>query len=143
MRSCAPIFLAYLNAGFLLLALDAIELRIGGAKQILPGIDPIANPRVTDRHLQQIRHLGAGEFLVNRCAQACDLLLRCRFLEHHELITAITCDKTARRRANVLERGRDNLKGMVAFHMSIMVVNLLKAIGIHHQQIHIVSLISI
>ena len=28
----APLFLAYLNAGFLLLGLDAVELRIGSAK---------------------------------------------------------------------------------------------------------------
>lgn len=104
MRSCAPIFLAYLNAGFLLLALDAIELRIGSTKQILPGIDPIANPRVTDRHLQQLRHLSTSEFVVDRRAQVYDVPFRRRLLEHHELIAAIARDKAAGHRTDVLER---------------------------------------
>ncbi len=31
-QACAPFFLAYLDAGFLFLGLDAVELRIGSAK---------------------------------------------------------------------------------------------------------------
>ena len=70
-----------------------------------------------------------------------NLLLRRCLLEHHELIAAIARDKAAGRRADVLERLRNDLKGMVALDMSIAVVNLLKAVSIHHQQIHIIGLV--
>ena len=58
-----PLFLAYLDAGFLFLGLDAVELRVGSAKQVLPGIDAITNPCVADGHPQQIRNLGARELV--------------------------------------------------------------------------------
>lgn len=62
--ACA-LFLAYLDAGFLFLGLDAVELRIGSAKQVLPGIDAITNPCVADGHPQCIRHLGMRELVVD------------------------------------------------------------------------------
>lgn len=123
--------------------LYAVELRIGSAKQVLPGIDAITHPCVADRHPQQIRHLGTRELVVDRLAQMHDVLLRCRLLEHYELIAAIACDKSTRRRADIFECDGDNLKGMVALHMSIAIVNLLKAISVHHKQIHIVRMIHI
>lgn len=95
------LFLAYLDAGFFLLVLYAVELRIGSAKQVLPGIDTITHPCVADRHPQQIRHLGTRELVVDCLAQAHDVLLCYRLLEHYELIAAITCDKATRRRADI------------------------------------------
>lgn len=141
-RSCAP-FLAYLDAGFLLLALYAVELRVGSTEQVLPGIDAITNPRVADGHPQQIRNLGARELVVDCRAQMQDILLRYRLLKHHELIAAITRDKATRRRADFFERSGYDLKSMVALHMSIAVVNLLKAVGVHHKKIHVFGLIHI
>ena len=91
--SVRPFFLAYLDAGFLFLGLDAVELRVGSAKQVLPGIDAITNTCVADGHPQQIRNLGARELVVDCRAQMHDILLRRRLLKHHELIAAITCDK--------------------------------------------------
>lgn len=88
-----------------LLVLYAVELRIGSAKQILPGIDTITHPCVADRHPQQIRHLGTRELVVDCLAQAHDVLLCYRLLEHYELIAAITCDKATRRRADIFGRG--------------------------------------
>ena len=72
-----------------------------------------------------------------------DILLRRRLLKHHELIAAITCDKATRRRADFFERSGDDLKSMVTLHMSIAIVNLLKAVGVHHKQIYIFGLIHI
>ena len=60
-----PFFLAYLDAGFLFLGLDAVELRIGSAKQVLPGINAITNPCVADGHPQQIRDLCARELVAD------------------------------------------------------------------------------
>ena len=57
-----------------------------------------------------------------------DVLLRRCLLEHHELIAAIACDKATRRRADLFERSRYDLEGMVALHMTIVIVNLLKAV---------------
>ena len=101
--ACA-LFLAYLDAGLLFLGLDAVELRVGSAKQVLPGIDAVTDPCVADGHPQQIRHLGARELVVDCRAQTYDVLLRCRLLKDYELIAAITCDKAARRRADLFER---------------------------------------
>lgn len=84
--SVRPFFLAYLDAGFLLLALYAVELRVGSAKQVLPGIDAITNPCVADGHPQQIRDLGARELVADCRAQTHDVLLRRRLLKHHKLI---------------------------------------------------------
>ena len=70
-----------------------------------------------------------------------DVLFRRSLLEHHELIAAITRDKATRRRADLFERSRYDLESMVALHMSIAIVNLLKAVGVHHKQIHIIGLI--
>lgn len=82
------------------------------------------------------------ELVVDCRAQMHDILFRRCLLEHHELIATITRDKATRRRADILERRRNNLKSMVALHMSIAIVNLLKAVGVHHKQIHIIGLIS-
>ena len=109
----------------------------------MPGIDTITDPCIADGHPQQIRHLGTSELVVNRRTQVYDVLFRRCLLEHHELIATITCDKATRRRADLFERSRYDLKSMVALHMSIPVVNLLKAVGIHHKQIHIFGLIHI
>ena len=83
------------------------------------------------------------ELVVDCRAQMHDILFRRCLLEHHELIATITRDKATRRRADILERRRNNLKSMVALHMSIPVVNLLKAVGVHHKQIHVFGLIHI
>ena len=139
----APLFLAYLDAGFLLFVLYAVELRIGSAKQVLPGIDTVTDPRVANGHLQRIRHLGTRELVVDCRTQIYDLLLLRRLLEHYELIAAITCDKAARRRADFFERSGYDLKSVVALHMPIAIVNLLKAVGVHHKQIYIFGLIHI
>ena len=72
-----------------------------------------------------------------------DTLLARRLLKHHELIAAITCDKATRRRADFFERSGYDLKSVVALHMSTAIVNLLKAVGVHHEQIHIFGLIHI
>lgn len=109
----------------------------------MSGINAIADPRVTDGHPQCIRHLGTSELVVNRRTQVYDVLLRRCLLEHHELIAAIACDKATRRQADLLERSRYDLEGMVALHMTIVIVNLLKAVGVHHKQIHIFGLIHI
>ena len=138
--SVRPFFLAYLDAGFLFLGLDAVELRVGSAKQVLPGIDTITDPCVADGHPQQIWNLGTRELVADCRTQTHDVLLRRRLLKHHELIAAITCDKAARRRSDLFERSRYDLEGMVALHMSIVIVNLLKAVGVHHEQIHIFCL---
>lgn len=138
----APLFLAYLDASFLFLGLDAVELRIGSAKQVLLGINTIADPRVTDGHPQCIRYLGTSELVANRRTQVYDVLLRRRLLKHHELIATITCDKATRRRADLFERSRYDLEGMIALNMSIPVVNLLKAVSVHHKQIHIIGPVS-
>ena len=83
------------------------------------------------------------ELVVDCRAQMHDILFRRCLLEHHELIATITRDKATRRRADILERRRNNLKSVVALHMPIAIVNLLKAVGVHHEQIHIFGLIHI
>ena len=70
-------------------------------------------------------------------------MLRHPLLQYDELITAIARNKAAGRRTDVLEYCGNNLKSMVALHMSILIVNLLKAVGVHHEQIHIFGLIHI
>ena len=83
------------------------------------------------------------ELVVDCRAQMHDILLRRRLLKHHKLIAAITRDKATRRRADFLKRSGDDLKSMVALHMPIAIVNLLKAVGVHHKQIYIFGLIHI
>ena len=109
----------------------------------MPGIDAITNPCVADGHPQQIRNLGARELVVDCRAQMHDILFRHCLLEHHELIATITCDKAARRRADFFERSGYDLKSVVALHMPVAIVNLLKAVGVHHKQIYIFGLINI
>ena len=48
----------------------------------------------------------ARELVVDCRAQTYDVLFRCRLLKDYELIAAITCDKAARRRADLFERSR-------------------------------------
>ena len=83
------------------------------------------------------------ELVVDCRAQMHDILFRRCLLEHHELIATVACDKATRRRADLFERSGYNLKSMVALHMSIAIVNLLKAVGVHHEQIYIFGLIHI
>ena len=83
------------------------------------------------------------ELVVDCRAQMHDIPFRHCLLEHHELIATVACDKATRRRADLFERSGYNLKSMVALHMSIAIVNLLKAVSVHHKQIYIFGLIHI